>query len=120
MTRILVISSSVAVPAWTVTLKESVIEDLRALGRKEGRAVLKATVARLASDPLAETRHMKTLRPNPVAQRELRLLGKYRVLFIVQREARRAMAVLVGEKRGKTLLVQGRRFTAHHESHPAE
>ena len=108
------------VPAWTVALKESVIEDLRALGQKAGRAVLKAAVARLAADPLAETRHMKTLRPNPMVQRELRLLGKYRVLFVVDREARCVMVVLVGEKRGNTLLVQGRRFTAHHESHPAE
>jgi mRNA-degrading endonuclease RelE of RelBE toxin-antitoxin system len=111
---------AVAVSAWTVTLKESVIGDLRALGRKAGRAVLKAAVARLAADPLAEARHMKTLRPNPMAQRELRLLGKYRVLFVVEREARRVIVVLVGEKRGNTLLVQGRRFAAHHESHPAE
>ena len=63
---------------------------------------------------------MKALRPNPMARRELRLLGKYRVLFDVEREERRVMVVLVGEKRGNTLLVQGRRFTAHHESHPAE
>ena len=120
LTRILVMGYPVAVPAWTVTLKESVIEDLRTLGRKAGRAVLKAAVARLAADPLAETRHIKTLRPNSMAQRELQLLGKYRVLFDVEREARRVMVVLVGEKRGNTLLVQGRRFTAHHESRPAE
>ena len=101
-------------------LKESVVDDLRALGRKEGRAVLKAAVARLAADPLAETRHMKTLRPNPVAHRELRLLGRYRVLFMVARAERRVSVALVGEKRGETLLVQGRRYSAHHESHPAE
>ena len=63
---------------------------------------------------------MKTLRPNPMARRELRLPGKYRLLFDVERDARRVMVVLVGEKRGDTLLVQGRRFTAHHESRPAE
>lgn len=100
-------------------LKESVVDDLRALGRKEGRAVLKAAVARLAADPLAQSRHLKTLRPNPVAQRELRLFGRYRVLFVVERPERRVTVVLVGEKRGEALLVQGRRFTAH-ESHPAE
>ena len=101
-------------------LKASVVDDLRALGRKEGRAVLKAAVARLAADPLAETRHMKTLRPNPVAHRELRLLGRYRVLFMVERAKRRVTVALVGEKRGETLHVQGRRYSAHHESHPAE
>lgn len=108
------------VPAWTVTLKEPLVDDLRALGRREGRAVSKAAGARLAADPRAETRHLKTLRPNPVAHRELRLFGKYRVLFIVKRAERRVTIVLAGETRGETLLVRGRRFTAHHESHPPE
>ena len=57
------------------------IEDLRYFGRKVGRLVLKEARRQLAADALAETAQMKTLRPNPVAQRELRLFGKYRVLF---------------------------------------
>ena len=68
---------------WTVSLRESVIDDLRALGRKQGRAVLKEATARLSSDPLVATRHLKSLRSNPVAHRELRLFGRYRVLFTV-------------------------------------
>jgi len=63
---------------------------------------------------------MKTLRPNPVAQRELRLFGRYRVLFNVNRPHQRMTIVLVGEKRGNSLIVQGKRFTEHHESDPAE
>ncbi len=105
---------------WTVTLKESVIDDLRALGVKQGRTVLRAATARLAVDPLAETRDLKTLRPNPVAQRELRVWGKYRVLFRVEPARRRVRIVLVGEKRREALIVQGRRFTTHHENHPVE
>ncbi len=106
-------------PPWTIGLKESVIDDLRALGIKQGRAVLKAAIARLVQDPVAETRHLKTLRPNPVAQRELRLFGRYRVLFTIDQEERSVTIILVGEKRGNSLFVQGRRFTAH-ESHSAE
>ena len=63
---------------------------------------------------------MKTLRPNPVAQRELRLFGKYRVLFNVDQEQEEVTIILVGEKRGSALLVRGQEFTAHHESDPAE
>lgn len=63
---------------------------------------------------------MKTLRPNPVAQRELRLFGRCRVLFNVNRPQQRVTIVLVGEKRGNALIVQGRRFTEHHESDLAE
>jgi mRNA-degrading endonuclease RelE of RelBE toxin-antitoxin system len=104
--------------AWTVTLKESVIQDLRWFGRKDGRLLLDTAVERLRADPLAETRQMKTLRPNPVAQRELRLFGKYRVLFNVDSATQAVTVVLVGEKRGQSLLVQGEEFTEHHESHP--
>lgn len=95
------------------------IDDLRALGRKQGSAVLRAALERLATDPLATTRHLKNLRPNPVAQRELRLFGRYRVLFTVDNAEASVTVVLVGEKRGNSLYVQGERFTDH-ESHSTE
>ena len=103
-------------PAWSVKLKESVIDDLRALGIKQGRAVLKAATTRLVEDPLSETRHLKTLRANPVAERELRLFGRYRVLFTVDKSEAAVTITLVGEKRGNSLFVQGKRFTAHESS----
>jgi mRNA-degrading endonuclease RelE of RelBE toxin-antitoxin system len=105
---------------WTVTLKESVIEDLRWFGRKDGRILLDEAESRLSTDPLAETKSLKTLRPNPLAQRELRLFGKYRVLFNVDEEQQEVTIIVVGEKRGNALLVRGQEFSAHHESHSAE
>jgi mRNA-degrading endonuclease RelE of RelBE toxin-antitoxin system len=101
---------------WTIALKESVLDDLRWFGKKVGRLILKKAEIRLAAGPLAETSNMKTLRPNSVAQRELRLAGRYRVLFNVDEETEQVTIVLVGEKRGNALLVQGEEFTAHHES----
>ena len=106
--------------AWTVLPKESVIDDLRWFGKKDGRLLLKEAEQRLRTDPLAETRNMKTLREHPVAQRELRLLGKYRVLFDVDEDDEEITIILVGEKRGDALLVQGEEFTEHHESDPTE
>lgn len=105
--------------AWTIKLKESVIADLRWFGRKDGRLLFRAAQERLVADPTAETRNMKTLRPNPVAQRELRLFGKYRVLFNVEASDEVVTIALVGEKRGNSLLVQGEEFTVH-ESDPTE
>ncbi|HKI36686.1 MAG TPA: hypothetical protein VKA46_32825 [Gemmataceae bacterium] len=105
---------------WQVILKESVIDDLRWFGRREGRQILRAAEELLSAAPLAETRNLKTLRPNPVAQRELRLSGKYRVLFNVDAEAEAVTIILVGEKRGNSLVVQGEEFTGHHESHSTE
>jgi len=105
---------------WTVILKESVIDDLRWFGKRDGRVLLREVKQRLSSDPLAEARNMKKLRPNPVAQRELRLFGKYRVLFNVDATAQEVSVILVGEKRGNSLIVQGEEFTAHYESDPTE
>jgi mRNA-degrading endonuclease RelE of RelBE toxin-antitoxin system len=98
---------------WTVTLKDSVIDDLRWFGKKDGHLLLKESEQRLSEDPLLESGNMKTLRPNPVAQRELRLFGKYRLLFNVDQEREEVTIILVGEKRGNSLIVQGEEFTSH-------
>jgi mRNA-degrading endonuclease RelE of RelBE toxin-antitoxin system len=105
--------------SWTVELKESVIDDLRWFGKKDGRMLLQEAEQHLAAEPLVESRNMKTLRPNLVAERELRLFGKYRVLFNVDEKNEKVTIILVGEKRGNSLFVQGEEFTAH-ESDPAE
>ena|SRR5438270_13674188 len=101
--------------AWRVELKESVIDDLRWFGKRDGRQLLKEALQRLEEDPLVESRQMKTLRPNPVAGRELRLFGKYRGLFNVDEPAQTVTIVLVGEKRGQALIVQGEEFTEHRQ-----
>src|SRR5438874_7234474 len=98
---------------WKVTLKKAVLKDLRWFGRKTARAILDSATALLEEDPSAQTRNMKTLRPNPIAERELRLQGKYRVLFNVDSEEKVVRIVLVGEKRGNTLVVQGEEFHEH-------
>ena len=105
---------------WTVTIKESVIDDLRWFGRTDGRILLDEAETHLSADPRAESRSMKTLRPNPVAQRELRLFGRYRVLFNVDEAHQEVTVVLVGEKRGNSLYVRGQEFAAHHESDTTE
>jgi hypothetical protein len=106
--------------SWTIILKESVLDDLRWFGKKDGRLLLREAEQHLAADPLASTRNMKSLRPNPVAQRELRLRGCYRFLFNVDEEAREVTIVLVGEKQGDSLLVRGEEYTGHHESDSPE
>jgi prevent-host-death family protein len=46
--------------------------------------------ARLVAIPLEESLSMKTLRPNPAVQRELRLFGKNRVLFNVDEDGKKS------------------------------
>ena len=106
--------------AWLVTFKDSVIGDLRWFGRTDGRLLLDEAEKRILVDPLVDSRNMKALRPNPITQRELRLFGKYRVLFNVDEGRREVNVVLVGEKRGNSLFVRGEEFTQHHESRSPE
>jgi mRNA-degrading endonuclease RelE of RelBE toxin-antitoxin system len=101
---------------WNVVVKEAAISHLASFGKKTGRKLLKEALEFLEQDPLAETKNMKSLRPNPIAQRELRLWGKYRVLFSVAPDANEVTIILVGEKRGNKLFVSGKEFSAHHES----
>ena len=105
---------------WTVTLKASVIDDLRWFGKKDARSLLREATLRLEADPLAENRDLKTLRSNRMARRELRLFGNYRVLFNPDEDAREVTIVLVGEKRGDSLIVRGEEFSAHYESDPSQ
>ena len=49
----------------------------------------------------------------------MRLFGHYRVLVTVNRSEATVTISLVGEKRGNSLFVQGKRFTAH-ESGPTQ
>ena len=104
---------------WEVALKDSVRDDLRWFSKKDGRLILQAALQLLTKDPLAETKNMKTLRPNPFAQRELRLLGKFRLLFDVDHDNSMVTVLAIGETRGNILLVQGEEFRAH-ESDIAE
>ena len=58
-------------PGWTLSFKESIVDDLRWFGKKNERILLDEAERIVAEDPLAVSRHMKMLRQNRVAQREL-------------------------------------------------
>ena len=117
---IILVYSIMLVMAWRVEVKPSVLDDLRHFGRKSGRVILQEAIEILGQNPMQESKNLKCLRPNLVAQRQLKVFGKYRVLFSVDEKAELVDIVLVGEKQGNTLLVRGEEFTDHHESHPSE
>ena len=83
--------------AWKVEIKEAVIGQLSWFGKKTGRRLLQKALDFLEHDPLAETASMKSWRPNAFAQRELRLFGKYRVLFSVDAPAELVTILLAGK-----------------------
>ncbi len=77
------------------------------MGRKQERLLLREALRRFEQDPLASTRNMKELRPNTLAQRELRILGKYRLFYNVDPGENAVTLVRAGKKRGSRLFMHG-------------
>jgi mRNA-degrading endonuclease RelE of RelBE toxin-antitoxin system len=101
---------------WQFEWRESTVEDLRHFGPPVSRLLVTWTIEALKADPQQETKNIKTLRPNKVAQRELRLRGRYRVLFNIWQDRAAVEIVLVGEKTNNRLLVRGEEWVLD-ESH---
>ena len=99
---------------FVVEVTQEAFDDLCWFGNVIARRLLDEATKRLEVDPISETRQMKTLAPNPVAERELRLFGDFRVMFNVELAAAVVEIVIVGEKPGNQLIVQGREFIRHH------
>jgi hypothetical protein len=69
-------------------------------------------VSRLEHQPDATTRAIKRLRPNPLAEFELRS-GDLRALYNI--EGDEVVILIVGRKVGNTLIVEGEEFHGHQD-----
>jgi mRNA-degrading endonuclease RelE of RelBE toxin-antitoxin system len=63
----------------------------------------------LTHQPTVETRNRKKLRPNQIAEWELRI-GKYRVFYDVDTGANVVEVKMIGYKEGNRLLVRGEAY----------
>lgn len=92
------------------------IEDLASLRKYDQQRVLSAIEVHLAHEPGRETRRRKPLRPNPLAEWELRI-DAFRVFYDVRAgEPEDAgdgtvRVIAVGWKDGNTLFVHGEEFS---------
>jgi mRNA-degrading endonuclease RelE of RelBE toxin-antitoxin system len=102
---------------WHVQFRPSTRDDLKVFDKKTRRLLAEKILERLTTDPVTECRNLKTLDPNPIAQKELRLLGKYRILLNVDEAGHMVEVVVIGEKRREKLFVRGEEYTDH-ESNP--
>lgn len=102
--------------AFKITITEDADRQFRALSAREQRTLEAAIVARLQQQPTTTTRAIKRLRPNPLAEFELRV-GNLRVLYNV--EGDEVIVLIVGRKAGNKLIVEGEEFHGH-QDHPPE
>lgn len=89
---------------------------LRSLPVREQRIVEAAVLARLQETPTTPTRAIKRLRPNPLAEYELRVRD-LRVLYNVEESV--VVLLIVARKVGNTLIVEGEEFHGHQDN-PSE
>ena len=85
------------------------IEDLRWFKKAEQRRILAELESQLIYEPAVETRNRKRLRPNQLAEWELRL-DRFRMFFDMDEENLLIQVQAVGYKRGSRLFIQGKEY----------
>jgi mRNA-degrading endonuclease RelE of RelBE toxin-antitoxin system len=99
--------------AFTITITEDADRQFEALSARDQRTLEAAIQSRLQQQPATPTKAIKRLRPNPFAEFELRV-GNLRVLYNV--EGNEVIILIVGEKVGNKLIVEGVEFHGHQDN----
>ena len=97
---------------YKITITEDGERQLRALTVRQQRILEAAILSRLEHQPTTPTKAIKALRPNPLAEFELRA-GDLRALYNV--EGDEVVVLLVGRKQGNKLIVEGEEFHGHQD-----
>ena len=95
-----------------ITITEVADRQFRALPVRDQRILEAAILSRLQDQPTTPTKAVKRLRPNPLAEFELRA-GDLRVLYNVEEE--KVVLLIVGRKVGNKLIVEGEEFHGHQD-----
>lgn len=95
-----------------VTMTEDAERHFLALPVREQRTLQEAIHVRLIHEPAKESRAIKRLRPNSIAELELRV-GDLRAIYVIDEAHQEVILGVVGEKRGNQLFVEGREYHDH-------
>lgn len=99
-----------------ITITEDADRQFRSLPVRDQRMLEAALLSRLEHQPTTPTKAIKRLRPNPLAEFELRA-GDLRALYNVEQDE--VIVLIVGRKVGNKLIVGGEEFHGH-QDHPAK
>ena len=101
-----------------ITITQEAEQQLQSLSVREQRIIEAAVTTRLRDQPTLPTQAIKRLRPNPLAEFELRV-GMLRVLYNVDVANAEVILLLAGRKKGNALIVKGDVFHGH-QSDPTQ
>jgi len=96
-----------------ITITEDADRQFRSLPVREQRILEAAIQSRLLHQPTTPTKAIKRLRPNPLAEFELRA-GDLRALYNV--EGDEVVILVVGQKIGNKFIVEGEEFHGHQDN----
>ena len=92
-----------------IKLTEEAIKDLRWFRKAEQSYILGELESAVLPEPTTETRNRKRLRPNELAEWELRI-GDFRVFYDVDQENKLIKIEAVGYKKRSQLLIRGKEY----------
>ncbi len=98
---------------FNITITEEADRQYRSLSVREQRLLEAAIQSRLKHEPTKPTKAIKRLRPNPLAEFELRA-GDLRALYNV--EGNEIVILIVGRKVGNKLIVEKEEFLGHQDN----
>lgn len=98
---------------FNITISEDADRQYRSLPAREQRILEAAILSRLEHEPTKPTKAIKRMRPNPLAEFELRA-GDLRALYNV--EGNEVIILIVGRKVGNKLIVEGEEFHGHQDN----
>jgi mRNA-degrading endonuclease RelE of RelBE toxin-antitoxin system len=99
--------------AYTISITEDADRQFRALPVRDQRVLEAAILSRLEHQPTTPTKAIKRLRPNPLAEFELRA-GNLRALYNVEEDE--VIVLTIGRKVGNKLIVEGEEFHGHQDN----
>ena len=85
------------------------IEDLKRFRKNEQRLIARQIDEQLLYEPMHETRNRKRLRPNSVAEFELRIT-QFRVFYDVDENRNLVKIEAIGHKEGDCLFIRGKEY----------
>jgi len=94
---------------FVIKFTDQAIADLKLLKKAERRSVMRELETKLIKEPTVETRNRKMLRPNQLAEWELRF-GNFRIFYDVDQDDGLIKIQTVGYKAGSRLIIQGKEY----------
>jgi mRNA-degrading endonuclease RelE of RelBE toxin-antitoxin system len=97
------------IPMYRIEFTSAALDDLDSMRKFDLRRVAAEIEVQLTHEPNRETRHRKRLRPNELAEWELRIEA-FRVFYDVGLEAEIVKVIAVGFKDGTDLYIHGEKY----------